>query len=65
MNLRYFVTEKYLGCGAEGNLTMRMANGTYLNFLDDDDVLYPDHIETLMAEPKKHPEYKNDQHRSF
>jgi glycosyltransferase involved in cell wall biosynthesis len=28
---------------------LKAAKGLYLNFLDDDDVLYPDHVETLVA----------------
>lgn len=32
-----------------GNIGLSIAEGQYLMFLDDDDLLYPDHVETLMA----------------
>lgn len=31
-----------------GNIGLEMATGQYFNFLDDDDILYPNHIETLL-----------------
>lgn len=33
-----------------GNTALSMAKGKYVMFLDDDDLLYPDHVETLMSE---------------
>lgn len=55
LNIKYSATGEHVGRSAVGNLGMSIADGAYLNFLDDDDVLYPDHIETLMAELKAHP----------
>ena len=55
LNIKYAATGEHVGRCAVGNMAMAMADGLYLNFLDDDDVLYPDHIETLMAEMKAHP----------
>lgn len=37
------------GRSAAANSGLMAATGQYLNFLDDDDVFYPDHIETLLA----------------
>ena len=48
LQLRYFSTGKRVGRAKAGNLGMTTAWGKYLIFLDDDDVLYPEHIETLL-----------------
>lgn len=37
------------GRAAAANTGLNAANGAYLNFLDDDDILYPDHVETLIS----------------
>ena len=34
------------------NLALDSARGEWLNFLDDDDELFPDHVETLMRAPR-------------
>jgi|CXWL01.1.fsa_nt_gi GT2 family glycosyltransferase len=47
-NLRYHATGKPVGRALAGNLAMQLATGEWCNFLDDDDLLYPDHVETLM-----------------
>ena len=44
----YLVNQTNLGRSAAANLGIKAAKGAYLNFLDDDDILYPDHIEKLM-----------------
>lgn len=48
LQLRYISTGKRVGRAKAGNLGMKVAQGKYLNFLDDDDVLYPEHIEILL-----------------
>ena len=48
LNLKYKCTGERKGRVAAGNLAMSMASGSYLNFLDDDDYLLPEHVETLM-----------------
>ncbi len=38
-----------LGRSTAANMGMESAAGKYINFLDDDDLLYPDHIEKLVT----------------
>lgn len=38
-----------------GNLALKLSTGDYLNFLDDDDVFYADHVETLVMALQNHP----------
>ncbi|MCF8127559.1 MAG: PIG-L family deacetylase, partial [Deltaproteobacteria bacterium] len=40
--------EKCMGRAAAANSGLKAAKGKYLNFLDDDDVLYPDHVSRLV-----------------
>ncbi|GMU43500.1 MAG: hypothetical protein AMXMBFR25_14860 [Lysobacterales bacterium] len=47
--LRYHATGSPVGRARAGNLALAMARGQWLNFLDDDDLLYPDHVENLLA----------------
>ena len=48
LKIKYKATGKRTGRSHAGNLALKMASGDYFNFLDDDDVFYPDHIETLV-----------------
>lgn len=48
LNIQYFATGTKVGRSKAGNLAMEKASGKYLNFLDDDDVFYADHVETLV-----------------
>ncbi len=45
----YVSHKKNMGRSAAANAGMKAAKGLYLNFLDDDDVFYPEHIETLVS----------------
>jgi len=44
----YVAHEVSRGRAAAANSGLRAAKGLYMNFLDDDDVFYPDHLETLV-----------------
>lgn len=44
----YIHQEPSKGRAAAANAALAAARGIWLNFLDDDDVLYPDHVETLI-----------------
>lgn len=48
LNIVYEATKKNIGRSAVANLAMKKAKGKYLNFLDDDDLFFPDHVETLV-----------------
>lgn len=53
LNILYYATEKKVGRSKVGNIGMKIANGKYLNFLDDDDLFYPDHVSILANELMK------------
>jgi GT2 family glycosyltransferase len=44
----YVATGERVGRARAGNLALARARGEWLNFLDDDDVLYADHVEVLL-----------------
>lgn len=50
LNIRYFSTGTNMGRSNAGNLGLENATGEFLNFLDDDDVFYADHVECLVRE---------------
>lgn len=47
-NVRFFGLEK-VGRSVTGNYGLEMASGKYCIFLDDDDLLFADHVEVLVA----------------
>lgn len=49
LNIIYFATGEKAGRSKAGNLAMKKATGKYLNFLDDDDLFYADHVEVLVS----------------
>ena len=53
LNLKYRATNEKCGRTVTGNIGLQMASGQYFNFLDDDDVLYPRHIEVLLTQLEK------------
>ncbi len=48
LRLVYRATGSRAGRCAAGNLALSLATGEYLTFLDDDDLLYADHVEVLL-----------------
>ena len=54
--LTYHATGQKVGRSKAGNLGLSMATGDYLNFLDDDDYFYPDHLEQMAAQTAQHPD---------
>lgn len=49
LNVLYHATRQKVGRSKAGNIGMELAHGKYLNFLDDDDLFYADHVEVLAA----------------
>ncbi|MFQ6817781.1 MAG: glycosyltransferase [Blautia sp.] len=50
MDIRYYATGEKVGRSRAGNLGMEKASGRYLNFLDDDDLFFADHVEVLVSQ---------------
>ena len=50
LNILYKATGEHVGRSKVGNIAMGLAHGEYLNFLDDDDLFYYNHVETLVRE---------------
>lgn len=50
MNIIYYAFGKNHGRSKAGNKGLELANGKYCNFLDDDDLFYPDHVQVLVHE---------------
>ena len=48
LELRYIRLEPAAGRSAAGNRALAEARGEWIGFLDDDDLLYADHVEVLM-----------------
>jgi GT2 family glycosyltransferase len=48
LDVRYEATGTRVGRARAGNLALAAAKGQWLNFLDDDDVLFADHVEVLV-----------------
>ena len=48
LNIQYVCTGERKGRTAVGNIALELSQGDYLNFLDDDDILFPEHVATLV-----------------
>lgn len=58
MNIKYEATGEKEGRCRVGNRAMEIATGEYLNFLDDDDLFFADHVETLLRGFEENEGYK-------
>lgn len=48
LEIRYHATGERVGRARAGNVALAAARGEWLNFLDDDDALFADHVEVLL-----------------
>lgn len=48
LDVRYHATGERVGRARAGNAALAQAGGEWLNFLDDDDVIFADHVEVLV-----------------
>jgi GT2 family glycosyltransferase len=58
LNIVYKATHDKVGRCVVGNIALETASGKYFNFLDDDDLLYADHVEVLVCQLEKNPDKK-------
>jgi glycosyltransferase involved in cell wall biosynthesis len=56
LNIIYSATKAHVGRSCAGNIGLSMARGKYINFLDDDDLFYSNHISTLVSALEEHSE---------
>ena len=49
LDIKYIYTKERLGRSRAGNLGLSYSSGRFLNFLDEDDLIYPTHIEILVS----------------
>lgn len=54
LNVRYRATGTKLGRARAGNIALAEARGEWFNFLDDDDLLFADHVEVLVDAVQRH-----------
>lgn len=56
LDIRYEATGTKVGRSKAGNRALARARGEYINFLDDDDFFYPEHIELMLSTFEQNPE---------
>ena len=54
LDVRYFRVHPGRGRSVAGNLALAQAKGQWLCFLDDDDLLFADHVEVLLQTARQH-----------
>ncbi len=68
LSIKYFVHNINKDRSAARNTAIKHASGKYIAYLDDDDIFYPDHIETLVSFLETNNTYKvayTDAYRAF
>lgn len=58
LSIKYFVHNINKDRSAARNTAIKHASGKYIAYLDDDDIFYPDHIETLVSFLETNNTYK-------
>lgn len=58
LNIKYVSTGKTRGRSIAANIGLKQSTGDFLCFLDDDDLLFADHIEVLVSELMNNKQYK-------
>lgn len=58
LNIKYMATEISVGRCCAGNLGLSKTTGKYINFLDDDDLFFADHLEVLCAEIEQNGKFQ-------
>lgn len=53
LKIQYWHSQEKVGRCVTGNKALELAQGKYCNFLDDDDIFYADHVESLVAQLEK------------
>ncbi len=56
LDIIYTHTGKNVGRSRVGNIALGLCTGKFINFLDDDDLFYPDHLIVLVKEIFKDPD---------
>lgn len=56
LNIQYIANGVNVGRGKNGNIGLAAGTGEYLNFLDDDDYFYPDHLELMAQKAMQNPD---------
>ena len=58
LNIKYFAMRKSAGRCLTGNKGLELSRGDFINFLDDDDYFFPEHLEVLASQIEKKPGIK-------
>lgn len=58
LNIKYYYTGNKVGRTKAGNIGLSLASGDYFNFLDDDDILLPNHVEILVNSLLENEDFK-------